>query len=475
MPANLEKRTAAPKIRLLLALLACVSVAQAASLPEKRAVAITDVTIIDVESGRTSGPRTVLVDGGRILAITAPRDAHIPAKAERLDGRGKFLIPGLVDMHVHLFNNASHRPPNDWAFPLFVANGVAAVREMNSKPDSIAIVKRWRREIDDGTLLAPAIAAAGVSVFGTSPADAAAQVNVAADAGADFIKVFSEVPESNWRAILDAARARSLSVEGHVPAGVPLLVAAKADQRTAEHLMQAYEACSSVERVLLDERRTLEGNALVAKRDAQEARALEAFAPDTCARVGKALAATGLVQVPTLVLTHEEATGGKESRAGDPRWRYLRADERARWERIWASLAAEDDQLSRQRWEVSRRITSVFHDANVPILAGTDTPMPGNYPGYSLHDELALLVESGFTPVEALRAATLAPAKFLGIDGKSGSVAVGKRADLVLLDADPLTDIANTRRIHAVIVGGRYLDRALLDRRLASLAARNAR
>jgi len=183
--------------RMIFQILACASVAQAASLPEKSAVAITDVTIIDVESGRSSGPRTVLVDDGRIVAITAPRDAHIPAKAERLDGRGKFLIPGLVDMHVHLFNNASHRPPNDWAFPLFVANGVAAVREMNSKPDSIAIVKRWRREIDDGTLLAPAIVAAGVSVFGTSPADAAAQVNVAADAGADFIKVFSEVAESN--------------------------------------------------------------------------------------------------------------------------------------------------------------------------------------------------------------------------------------------------------------------------------------
>jgi imidazolonepropionase-like amidohydrolase len=463
----------AATIGILLALLASASIARATAVPERHAVAITDVTVVDVESGRTVGPRTVLVDDGRIVAVLAPRDAHIPGNAERVDGHGRFLIPGLVDAHVHLFNNATHRAPNEWAFALFVANGVTAVREMNAIPAQIAVVRQWRREVDESKRLAPSILATGVSVFGKSPADAAAQVDAAADAGADFIKVFSEIPESHWRAVLDEARVRSLPVEGHVPAGVPLLVAAKAGQRTDEHLMQAYEACSSIETALLDERRNLQGSALAAQRDAQEARALDAFSQDTCARVGKALAMTGQVQVPTLVLAHGEATRDTHSLAADSRWRYLRPDERARWERYVAGVAPGDP-VAMPRWDVSRRIASAFHAAGVPMLAGTDTPMPGNYPGFSLHEELALLVEAGFTPIEALRSATLAPAKFFGIDGKTGSIAPGKRADLVLLDADPSRDIRNTRLIHAVLVDGRLLRRRDLDAVLRDAAAAQA-
>ena len=476
MRPDLDSRSAAPRTRcLLLVLFAWLACANATPFSERHAIAITDVTVIDVERGRSIGPRTVLVDDGRIVAIVAPNAADIPANAEHLDGRGKFLIPGLVDLHVHLFNNYSHRPPNDWAFPLFIANGVTAVREMNANAASVAIVQRWRKEFGAGELVAPRVVAAGISVHGKSPSEAAAQVNAAADAGADFIKVFSDIPEPNWRAILDAARARSLPVSGHVPAGVSLLVAAAAGQRTDEHLMQAYEACSSIEGSLLDERRSLEGEALVAKRDEQESRALEAFAQSTCERVGKKLAGSGQVQVPTLVLAHEEATRGAEPARNDPRWRYLRADERARWERNLAGVSSADDALAKRRWDVSRRIVSAFRSSGVQILAGTDTPMPGNYPGYSLHDELALLVEAGFTSAEALRAATLAPSQFLGLAGTTGSVSKGQRADLVLLDADPTRDIRNTQRIHAVLLDGRLLRRADLDALLDNAASAQAR
>ena len=118
-------------------------------------LAITEVTIVDVEHGRRTSPRTVLVEAGRIAAIVAPADAHIPEHAERVDGRGKFLLPGLVDMHVHLFNTYSKRPPNDWAFPLFLANGVTGVREMSADAESMVVVRRWRREFDEGRLLTP--------------------------------------------------------------------------------------------------------------------------------------------------------------------------------------------------------------------------------------------------------------------------------------------------------------------------------
>ncbi|HEY0662270.1 MAG TPA: amidohydrolase family protein [Lysobacter sp.] len=468
MPAALDKWIAQWLVTAcLLASMTGTAAAQAG--PPKQTIAITDVTVIDLERGRTTAPRTVLIDDGRIVAIVAPRDARIPPAAHRVDGRGRFLMPGLVDMHVHLFNTYSRRPPNAWTFPLFIANGVTAVREMNADPASMAVVNQWRKDVDDGELLAPRILAVAMSLRG-KPADGIAhQVDAAADAGADAIKVFSETPALRWQAILDAAQARSLPVVGHVPADVSLLAAATAGQRSNEHLMQAFEACSSVEAQLLEERHDPNGDASAAQHDAQEARALEMFDQRTCTRIGKALAATGQAQVPTQVLYHQDTIHRDPSPRDDPRWRYLRSDERARWERIWAD-AAPDEALAKRRWHVARKIASTFHRAGVPILSGTDTPMPGIYPGFSLHEELALLVESGLTPRDALRSATLAPAQFLGIAGTTGSVAVGKRADLLLLDADPIRDIRNTRRIRAVVLDGRLLQRHDLDALLEAAA-----
>ena len=442
------------------------------AVPPKHAVAITDVTVVDVRQDRVSRPRTVVVDDGRITVIGG--SDQIPDGAQRVDGRGKFLVPGLVDMHVHLFNLSSHRPPNDWTFPLYVANGVTAVREMHADAESMTQVVRWRKAFEAGELVAPRILAAGIAVDGKSPADAARDVDAAAAAGADFIKVFSEVPEPRWRAILEAARKRWLPVVGHAPAGLSLLASADGGQRSNEHLMQAYEACSTIEKQLLADRQGLEGDALNAKRDAQEVQALAAFDRDVCRRVARALAATGQAQVPTLVLANEDtlAAGGPPS--ADPRWRYLRADEHPRWETFLRGYTAQDSALALQRWPVARKIVLEMHLARVPIMTGTDAPMPGVYPGFSVHEEMAMLVESGLSPNDALRAATLAPAKFLGMAGAAGSVEVGMRADLVLLDADPTRDIHNTRRISAVLLDGRLLRRADLDALLEGAAAKAA-
>ena len=449
---------------------ACTSATHAAQAPDRSIVAITDVSIVDVEKGRLLGPRTVQIADGLVAAIDKPGEGHIPAGAQRVDGRGRFLIPGLVDMHVHLFNNSSRRPPNTWAFALFIANGVTAVREMASEPASIFIVNRWREAIANGALVAPRILAAGVVVYGKSPEDVARQVDVAADVGADFIKVFSEIPEAKWRATLEAARHRSLPVMGHVPAGVSLLASAEAGQRSGEHLMQAFEACTTIEQSVLDDRRGLAGEELVARRDAQEARVLDAFDQRTCDRVAAALVSSGQAQVPTLVLPFVESKPADRNPQRDPRWRYLRADERARWLRILDDSSSLDQTIAARRWVVARKIVASLYHAGVPVLAGTDTPMPRVYPGFSLQQELELFVESGMSPADALRAATLAPALFLGIGDKTGSVAVGKRADLVLLDRNPLRDIRNIRGIRAVVFDGRLLTRSALDAVLADEA-----
>ena len=437
-----------------------VAAAQAAKRP---VIAIENVTVIDTVAGRGVGPRTVLVVGGRIAAIDEPPAVQIPRAATRVDGRGLYLIPGLVDMHVHLFNNATRRPPNEWAFPLFVVNGVTAVREMRTEPAQMPTVKRWREQVARGELIAPHVLAAGVAVRGNSEDEARRQVRAAHVAGADFIKVFSEVPAAHWRALLDQARALGMPVCGHVPAEVSLLEAARAGQGSDEHLTQAYEACSSREEELLAARQGVTGDDLVKLRDAQEPQVLESFDQQLCDRAMAALAETNQVQVPTLVLAHFEARGAPSNFRGDPRWRLLRADEQARWERILEQTAADDKVLATGRRDVSCKIVGALRAAGVRILAGTDAPMPLVYPGFALHDELELLVECGLSPAEALRAATIAPAEFLGQAESRGSVAVGKRADLVLLEADPLRQIGNVRRIRAVVLDGRLLRRADLD------------
>lgn len=189
--------------------------------------AITDVRIVDVVLGRVTAPRTVLVSEDRVVAITKPRAAAIPPDAHRIDGRGRYLLPGLIDMHVHLFNLSSGRAPNDWAFPLFVAHGVTAVRDMRADAASLEQIRHWHEATERGDLIAPRILAAGIAVRGTSAQDARTHVDAAKASGATFIKVFSDVPVVHWHALLNQARGHKLPVYGHTPAGVRLLDAAR--------------------------------------------------------------------------------------------------------------------------------------------------------------------------------------------------------------------------------------------------------
>jgi hypothetical protein len=423
------------------------------------ALAIEDVAIVDVARGRTLPHRTVVVEDGRITAVARAGRAAVPTGAVRIDGRGRTLVPGLVDLHVHLFNNSSGRPPNDWALPLFVAHGVTGVREMNARPENAPVLARWRAGLEAGTLVAPRVLSVAMPVRG--PVDAV-DANLAAATGATAIKVFSPVPADQFAATLEAARARGLPVVGHTPATVPLLEGARRGLATNEHLMQAYEACSTREVAVIAERAaSADVEATVAT---QEPAVLAAFDARRCRAVARALARTGEPQVPTLILDAAPRDGRY---AAHPLWPALREDEQARWRRNLDPMTDADRALERRRGEVSRRIVRIFRDAGVPLLAGTDAPMPEDYPGLSLHEELAQLVAAGLTPAEALRAATLGNARALGLDGELGSIAAGRRADLVLLDADPLRDIANTRRIHAVVLDGRLLRRADLDALLA--------
>ena len=447
-------------------LLASALIALTAHSASASSLALENVVLVDVAKGETTRPQTVLINENRIVAIAVELD--IPANATRIDGRGFFLMPGLVDMHVHLFNNASQRPPNEWSFPLFLANGVTAVREMWTLPESLPVVKRWRDQVERGELAAPRVIATGAAIHADSVNAARGQVRDFKKAGADFVKIFSELREPVWLATVEEARAQKLEVCGHTPAEMSLLDAARGGQLSNEHLMQVYEACSDREAKLMAARKGKSGHEIVKLRDAQEREVLESFDQATCQRTAVELARTGQVQVPTLVLPKNEARRDRAQFRDDPGWRYLRADEQTRWERILKEETNTDENLAALRWDVSRRIVQTLHAAGVSFLAGTDSPMPLVYPGYALHDELELLVECGLSPAEALRAATIAPAEFLGLSNEYGSIAHNKRADLVLLEGNPLDDIKNTRRIRAVVLNGRLYERSDLDALLES-------
>lgn len=449
---------------LLLGLLLPVRTVRAA-LPRPDLL-IADVRLLDVAAGRIRGPHDVWIVGGRIAAIGAPGKLAVPTDVRRLAGRGLFLLPGLVDLHVHLFNNASGRAPNTWTFPLFLAHGVTGVREMAARPADLAMVRAWRTAVAHRELLAPRVLSAGVPVPGRGTGDIAQQVDAAAAAGADFIKVFSEISASDWRTVLAAAQSRRLPVAGHVPAALSLASTAVAGLSSSEHLMQAFEACTRQEAQWLAPRAGLGGAALLAVRDRQEPAILAAFDARVCRHRLRALQPAGQAQIPTLVLYRAESQASSAAPEADPRWPWLRADEQARWLRIHAAMAQTAPGLAAQRWRVARRLVGQMQRVQLPVLAGTDTPMPGVYPGWSLHEELASLVDAGLTPAQALYAATLGPARWLGLADRRGRVAPGQDADLVLLDANPLRDIRHSRRIRAVILAGRLLDRAQLDRLL---------
>jgi imidazolonepropionase-like amidohydrolase len=461
---------------------ACAASAEAADSSIADDLAFVNVNVVDVEGESVLPVRTVLIADNRINTVGLGNGVPIAPATRVIDGSGYFLIPGLVDMHVHLFNNVSRRDPNTWALPLFVANGVTGIREMWTEPASMGRVREWRRGVAQEGLLAPRVLAAGALVDGpgawmrhmpevTTPAEGRCFVRQASDAGVDFIKVYSLLRPTVYAAILDEARERDMPVAGHIPLQVAALAAAEGGQRTNEHLTQVREACTTIEDRFLEERRRFYSHAYtedeeVVLLDSEVHRFGDAFDAATCRGVAAHLASLGQWQVPTLINERRWTLGVPEGQARDA-WRaYLPPQEREAWIRRLenGSVTYSGDAASlRRSWEATLQVVRILGEAGVGLLAGTDFGQPFVMPGFGLHDELELLVEAGLTPAQALRSATIAPALALGATDSLGSVAPRRLADLVLLAGDPLVDIRNTRRIVAVVLNGRYLDRQALD------------
>jgi imidazolonepropionase-like amidohydrolase len=401
------------------------------SLAQPKTVVFTHVTVIDATSAPPKPDMIVVITGGRIAALGPPEKVPVPKGAQVIDATGMFLIPGLWDMHVHLSYYGQA------ALPMLVANGVTGVRDMGG---DLTQIDRWRIEIARGVRFGPRIFRAGPFVDGpkkmnprrasftrvvTTEAEARRVVISLKRQGVDFIKVHSRVPREAFFALADEARKQGLPLVTHVPKDVTAAEASDAGTRSIEHTESLLGDAIYEEQEGLRERRTEE--------------AFNKLGGGEGAALFARLVKGGTWYDPTLISLY----------------------------RVKGTAYEKD--LAPKLLPVVREL----HRAGVPLLTGSDFggKEAGIRPGFDLHDELVLFVRAGMTPMQALQAATLNPAKCLNVLDSLGTVEKGKIADLVLLEADPLQEISNTRKIAAVVVGGRLLLKKSLEKMLADVGA----
>lgn len=417
----------------------------AAAIAQSTTLAITGITVVDVIDGRILPNSTVVITNGTITAVA--RNGSLPRGAQRVDGRGKFLIPGLWDMHAHIEGSEK-----GW-LPLYVANGVAGIRDMGADLDFIL---EMRDATATGRTMGPRIIAAG-PILDDAPGDwpfrmrvrnaddARTAVRLLKNRGVDLVKVHNNTPRDAFFAIVDEARQQHLPVAGHVPLKVTIQEGVDAGMLSIEHLGEdgrVWKACSGGRQ----------------------------YQPGACRPFFASLATRHVWQTPTLIAMAEmPVIGTPASEISRDQLAYANQrflDMQAGNQSLFVTRP-EVLQILKSQAEIARVVTRDMAAAGVGILAGCD----GTIAGFCVHDELRLMVAGGMTPLAALQTATINPARYLGRETTLGTVAAGRLADLVLLDANPLEDIGNVRRIHAVVTAGRFLDRPALDRLLAQAKA----
>lgn len=422
-------------------------------------IAITRVTVVDVVQGRLLPDQVVIVNGAQIVSVGPTAEISIPAGAVVVDGAGRYLSPGFADMHVHLYTEGD--------LFTYVANGVTTVRNMAG--DSTHL--RMRRRVREGVVVGPRIITAGPVVEAAplshpdnalveSPSRVRRELTGQKAAGYDFVKVYNHLDRVVYDSVVAIASELGMPVSGHVPLEVGLEQALALGQRSVEHFRGYIQA-------LMPPGRPLPANASFRDWSVAWERIDALRVPALVART----VASGVWNVPTFSFTKHElspaaAHAGLVSR---PEVRYLSLQGLPADRATTGYLKdfKESDFAATQRGLVGQcRLLRALDAAGAGILTGTDSWLAG----YAFADEVELFVRAGLTPARVIRAATLDAARYLGEERLWGTVAVGRRADLVLLDKDPLSDISAVRRVHAVVVNGRLLRRAELDLRLAALA-----
>jgi hypothetical protein len=456
----------------LLAALAWFGGGAVAQEPTTPSLAFTHVSVIDGTGAAPKPSQTVVTVGDRIVAVGASRDVRIPPNARTIDAAGRFLIPGLFESHIHTrYQGIEH-------LRLLIVNGITSARNMSGPWDHLSQIRSWREEIRKGERFGPRLLTAGPILDGpgtgravqlevSSPDEARAAIDRMKREGADFVKVYNLLNRETYFAIAAEAKEQGLPFAGHVPFSITPAEASAAGQRTLDHVEGILIASSTREaqlRQALAQFRPIPGQRT---RGPLSGTALtEAYSDKKVSALAQRLRANQTAVVPTVSVCRN----GMEGPGAIPseRLRYIPAAYVDAWKEV---VLPDTFDERRARFEHCLRVVRALDAAGVTILAGTDGIMAFQITGFSLQDELALLVAAGLSKMGALQAATRNPARVFNLPDQ-GTIEPGKRADLVVLDANPLENIENTRKIRSVVAAGRLFDRNDLDGMLADIQRR---
>ena len=472
----------------LLVALGAVATGSSASVYSPTSILIKNVTVIDPNRREALPGRSVFIQEGRIVAVERSR-RRSPAARTVIDGSGRYLIPGLMDMHVHLFLGQEQTP----TLQLLVANGVTGIREMSadcydaagSKRGCVEQYKALQLDVRAGRVVGPDVvelasamvmgptrlklpAAAPAWVAPSTPEQMRTNMEHLASRGVQLVKTHDSIPSAAFSVLMEESNRRGLKVGGHVPFGAGSLGAARMGYDSIEHARDLLYDCSDYGSQYRQREASFANGDPGASRPPNLERLQQTVAqydPRQCRKVLRKLAATGVFYAPTHVTREMEARASNPVYRADPSWMFIAPERRARWQKDideTAALPSSERAALTAFYRHGLKITKLAFEAGVPIMAGTDASDTAIVPGYSLHRELGLLAQAGLTPMEVLKTATTVPARYLK-RSDLGGIAPGKRADLVLLSRNPLVDVANTSSIEEVILAGRRFDRAQLD------------
>lgn len=422
-------------------------------------VAFVNVQVISMASQGVTADRTVIVTDGRIAAIGNVRDTVIPDDAIIVDGTDRYLMPGLSEMHGHV--PGADSASLDRVLQLYVVNGITIVRGMLGQPSHLAL----RDQILADELIGPRLITSGPSLNGNSvsgAADASSQVRGQHAAGYDFLKIHPGLTLDEFDAIANTANELGMPFAGHVPEEVGVRHALDMGIATIDHLDGYMQA------LLLPNDDPSGGfGGFFGVFLANQAEAAK-IAP-----IAAATHEAGVWNVPTQSLFENVTSSVDPASMSDwPEMKYMPRGTVAQWVRSKENLrgdASYDEEVARRAIELRRSLILELQRAGAGLLLGSDSPQIFNVPGFAVHRELELLVAAGLTPYEALRTGTVNPARFFSLDAELGTVEVGKTADLLMLDANPLEDIRNSRRVHGVMLRGRWLSQQDISRILTRL------
>jgi Amidohydrolase family len=407
-------------------------------------VAFVGATVVPMTSDRLLTDHVVIVRGDRIAAIGPTAKTSIPQNVQLIDGRGKFLIPGLTDMHSHLpaMTTESREYLNSVLF-LFLANGITTVRNTVSLPGHLAL----REQANRGEIVSPTIYSAGPSIDGDiphSPADVERLVRQNLAEGWDFFKVLGGITPDDYQALVRTAREVGVAFGGHVPGKVGLSAVLAARQPIIDHL-----------------------DGYLVDLNAYRERLNDSTLADVASRTKEA----GSAVVPTMTIWNNvNGNSSFDTLRSYPELRFMSAQAVAEWTNIFKKVSQATFETPEPVPRIQQRILKALHDRGVTILFGTDSPHVFNVPGFSIHREMRLMREAGLTPYDVLKTATRNPGEYFRAKDWFGTIEVGARADLVLVNGNPLQSLDHLTALLGVMVQGRWIAQREIQRQLNEIA-----